>query len=78
MKSKEKKRCFQKSEQENQGLKEKLTKKEEESSYLRNLNHKLIEQIKNMKDEKPKNQDIISEFEKSDNEEELLRPRAHN
>jgi hypothetical protein len=31
-----------------------------------------------MKDEKPENQDIISEVEKSDNEEELLRLRVHN
>jgi hypothetical protein len=44
----------------------------------RNLNHKLIEQIKMMKYENPDNQDIISEVEKSDNEEELLRLRAHN
>jgi predicted RNase H-like nuclease (RuvC/YqgF family) len=40
MKSKEKKGCFQKFEQENQGIKEKLTKKEEENPCLRNLNHK--------------------------------------
>jgi predicted RNase H-like nuclease (RuvC/YqgF family) len=38
MNSKEKKRYFQKFEQENQGLKEKLTEKEEERSCLRNLN----------------------------------------
>jgi hypothetical protein len=38
----------------------------------------LIEKIKQLKDEKPKNQDIICEVEKSDNEEELLRLKAHN
>ena len=42
MKSKEKKWCFQKFEQENQGLKEKLTEKEEEIPCLRNLNQKLL------------------------------------
>ena len=62
----------------NQGLKEKLTKKEEESSCLRNLIQKLIEQIKKMKNEKPENQDIISEVKKSDNKEELLHLRVHN
>jgi hypothetical protein len=55
MKSKEKKRCFKKFEQENQGLKEKLTEKYEESSCLRNLNHKLLEQIKSLKDERREN-----------------------
>jgi hypothetical protein len=50
MKSKEKKQSFQKLEQENQGLKGNLTKKEEESSCLRNLNQKLLEQIKILKD----------------------------
>jgi hypothetical protein len=55
MNSKEKKRCFQKLEQENQGLKEKLTKKEEESSCLRNLNQKLLEQIKILKDKRKEN-----------------------
>jgi hypothetical protein len=38
----------------------------------------LIEQIKKKKDEKPENQDIISEVEKSNNEEELLHLRDHN
>jgi hypothetical protein len=52
MKSKEKKRCFQKLEQENQGLKEKLTEEEEESSCLRNLNQNLLEQIKRLKHDK--------------------------
>ena len=46
---------FQKFEQENQGLKEKLTEKEEESSCLRNLNQKLLEQIKILKDERKEN-----------------------
>ena len=55
MKSKEKKQCFQKFEQENQGLKEKLTKKEGKSSCLRNLNQNLLEQIKILKDERKKN-----------------------
>jgi hypothetical protein len=38
-------------EQENQGLKEKLTEEKEESSCLRNLNQNLLEQIKILKDE---------------------------
>jgi hypothetical protein len=52
MKSKEKKQCFQKLEQGNQGLKEKLTKEEEESSCLRNLNQNLLKQIKRLKHDK--------------------------
>jgi hypothetical protein len=52
MKSKEKKRCSQNLEQENQGLKEKLTEEDEESSSLKNLNQKLLEQIKKMKSQR--------------------------
>jgi hypothetical protein len=77
-KSKDKKQENKNSEQENQGLKDKLTKKEEQISCLRNLNKKFIEQVKKKKEEKIKNQDIISEVNKSDNEEEILRLRVHN
>jgi hypothetical protein len=78
MKSKEKKRCFQKFEQENQGLKEKLTKKEEESSCLRNLNQKLLEQIKSLKDERRENLELKNKDDKSEDKEELLRLKRHN
>jgi hypothetical protein len=78
MKSKEKKRCFQKFEQENQGLKEKLTEKEEESSCLRNLNQKLLEQIKSLKDERRENLESKNKDDKSEDKEELLRLRRHN
>jgi hypothetical protein len=66
MKSKEKKRCFQKLEQENQGLKEKLTEKEEESSCLRNLNQNLLEQIKILKDERKENLESKNKDDKSE------------
>jgi hypothetical protein len=78
MKSKEKKQCFQKFEQENQGLKEKLTEKEEESSCLRNLNKKLLEQIKILKDERKKNLESKNKFGISEDEEENSRLRVHN
>jgi hypothetical protein len=42
-------------EQENRGLKEKSTENEEEISFLRNLNHKLLEQIKILKAERKEN-----------------------
>jgi hypothetical protein len=78
MKSKEKKQCFQKFEQENQGLKEKLIEKEEESSCLRNLNQKLLEQIKTLKDERKENLESKNKDGKSEDKEELLRLRRHN
>ena len=71
MKSKEKKQCFQKIEQENQGLKEKLTKKEEKSSCLRNLNQKLLEQTKSLKDERRENLESKNKDDKSEDKEEF-------
>jgi hypothetical protein len=64
-------------EQENRGLKEKSTEKEEEISCIRNLNQKLLEQIKILKDER--NENLESEKDnRSKNKEEVLRLRQHN
>jgi hypothetical protein len=65
-------------EQENQDLGKKLSGNDEEASRLKNLNQKLLEQIKKMKDEKPENRNIINKVGKSEDEEELSRLRVHN
>jgi hypothetical protein len=65
MKSKDKKQCFQMLEQENQGLKEKLTEEKEEISCLRNLNQNLLEQIKILKDKTKENQESKNKDDKS-------------
>jgi hypothetical protein len=64
--------------QENQGLKEKLTENEEEISCLRNLNQKLLEQIKSLKDERRENLESKNKDDKSEDKEELLRLKRHN
>ena len=56
-------------EQENQDLGKKLSGNDEEASRLKNLNQKLLEQIKKMKDEKPENRNIINKVGKSEEEE---------
>jgi DNA repair exonuclease SbcCD ATPase subunit len=72
----------QKLEQENQDLKKKLNKrlseKDEENSHLRNLNQRLLEQIKRLKDEKPENQVLSNKVDNSENEVELSHLRVHN
>ena len=52
-------------EQKKQDLKNQLLKKDEEASSLRNLNQRLLEQIKSLKDEKLENQDLKSKVDKS-------------
>jgi hypothetical protein len=75
-KSKDKKQCLSKLEQENQDLGKKLSKKNEETSRLKNLNQGLLEQIRKLKEEKSENPDIKNII-KSDNEENS-RLKNHN
>jgi hypothetical protein len=65
-------------EQENQDLGKKLLGNDEEAYRLKNLNKKLLEQIKKMKDEKQENRNIINKVGKSEDEEEISRLRVHN
>jgi hypothetical protein len=67
-KSKDRKQCIQKLEQENQDLEKNLSEKNEENSHLKNLNQGLLEQIRKLKEEKLENPDI-KDIDKSDNEE---------
>jgi hypothetical protein len=67
-KSKDRKQCVQKLEQENQDLEKNLSEKNEENSRLKNLNQGLLEQIRKLKEEKLENPDI-KDIDKSDNEE---------
>jgi hypothetical protein len=64
-------------EQENQDLEKKLSEKDEENSRLKNLNQRLLEQIKKLKNEKLENPDVKNKVDKVENE-ELLRLRNHN
>ena len=75
-KSRDTKQHVEKFEQENQDLGKKLSGKDEEASRLKNLNQKLFEEIKKMKDVKPENRNIINKVGKS--EDELSRLRVHN
>jgi hypothetical protein len=65
MKSKEKKQFFQKLEQENQGLKEKLIEEKEENSCLRNLNQNLLEQVKILMDKRKENPESKNKDDRS-------------
>jgi hypothetical protein len=67
-KSKDRKQCVQKLEQENQDLEKSLSEKNEENSRLKNLNQELLEQIRKLKEEKLENP-YIKDIVKSDNEE---------
>jgi hypothetical protein len=64
--------------QEIQDLEKKLLGKDEEYSHLKNLNQKLLEQVKKMKDENPENRNTINKVEKSEDEEEISSVRVHN
>ena len=72
-KSKDRKQCFQKLEQENEDIEKKLLEKDEESSHLKNPNQILFEQIKMLKEEKSKKEDK-NKVEKSDKEEKMGPP----
>jgi chromosome segregation protein len=75
-KSKDKKQCVQKLEQEYQDLEKNLLETNEENSRLKNLNQGLVEQIKKLKEDKCENLDI-KDIVKSDNEEKS-RLKNHN
>ena len=57
-KSKFRKQCVQKLEQENQEREKNLSEKNEENSRSKSLNHELLEQIRKLKEEKLENPDI--------------------
>jgi hypothetical protein len=57
-KSKVRKQCVQKLEQENQEREKNLSEKNEENSRSKSLNHELLEQIRKLKEEKLENPDI--------------------
>jgi len=61
-----------------EGLNKSLFEKNEENSRLRELNQKLIEQIKNLKNAKSENLDLKNKVVKPENNEELSRLRNHN
>jgi hypothetical protein len=63
-------------EQENQDLGKKLSEKDEETSHLKNLNQRLLEQIRMLKEEKSKKEDK-NKVDKSDKEENS-RLKVHN
>jgi rubrerythrin len=63
-------------EQENQDLGKKLSKKNEETSRLKSLNQRLLEQIKKLKEEESKKEDM-NKVDKSDKEENS-RLKNHN
>jgi hypothetical protein len=74
-KSRKKKQCDSKLEQEKEDpekeLKKNLSEKEEENSRLKNLNQELLEQIKKLKEEQLENPDI-KDINKSGNEESTV------
>jgi hypothetical protein len=57
-KSKVRKQCVQKLEQENQELEKNLSEKNEENFHSKSLNHELLEQIRKLKEDKHENPDI--------------------
>jgi predicted RNase H-like nuclease (RuvC/YqgF family) len=64
-------------EKENQDLEKNYQKKDEDNSCLKNLNQRLLEQIRKLKDEKLESQDIKKKVDKS-KKEELARLKNHN
>ena len=58
-------------------LKKHLSEKEEENLRLKNLNKKLLEQIRDLKNEKIKSQNSENKVDKSETK-EVLRLRNHN
>jgi hypothetical protein len=75
-KSKDRKQCIQKLEQENQNIEKNLSKENEKNSCLKNLNQGLLEQIKRLKKRNLKIQ-TLKISTKSDNEENS-RLKNHN
>lgn len=65
-------------EQEIQDHEKKLSGKNEESSCLRNLNQRLLEEIKRGRDEKLENQGLKNKVDKLENDEEISCLRDHN
>jgi hypothetical protein len=68
MKSKDRKQCVSKLEQENQDLRKKLSEKDKETSHLKNLNQILLEEIRMLKEEESEKEDK-NKVDKSDKEE---------
>jgi hypothetical protein len=72
-KSKVRKQCVQKLEQENQELEKNLSEKNEENSRSKSLNHELLEQIRKLKEEKLENPDIKAQEDANPVEEKTYR-----
>jgi hypothetical protein len=72
-KSKVRKQCVQKLEQENQELEKNLSEKNEENSRSKSLNHKLLEQIRKLKEEILENPNIKAQEDANPVEEKTYR-----
>jgi hypothetical protein len=69
--------CSEVGTRKSRSRKKKLSKKDEENSRLKNLNQRLLEQIKKLKNEKLENTDVKNKVDKVENE-ELTCLKNHN
>jgi hypothetical protein len=72
-KSKVRKQCVQKLEQENQEREKNLSEKNEENSRSKSLNHELLEQIRKLKEEKLENPNIKAQEDANPVEEKHIK-----